>query len=157
MNTENSMIQRIEALPEARKNTILETMWLLGKLQLIDNYTIETLVRASEQVEMKGAKAVSREDFYEQEQRDDEADNMPDGPTINFENPTERDKQMIDAYVKGTWKPFETKLDNDTVLVDGYGTMCRYQAVSKAISCIDKDLKYAFTRAANGPAYKEAK
>lgn len=77
MNTENSMIQRIEALPEARKNTILETMWLLGKLQLIDNYTIETLVRASEQVEAEGAKAVSREDFYEQEQRDDEADNTP--------------------------------------------------------------------------------
>ena len=127
MNNESSMIQRIEALPEARKNTILETMWLLGKLQLIDNYTIETLVRASEQVEMKGAKAVSREDFYEQEQRDDEADNTP-------------------------------MSDRDTVLVEGIGTMLRIQAAAQSHKCVNDDrLRDAYTKAANGPAYKEEK
>lgn len=128
MNTEKSMIQRIEALPEARKSTILETLWLMGKLHSVDDSDIETLVRASEQVETEGAKvAVRREDFYEQEQRDDEADNTPNS-------------------------------DRDTVLVEGIGTMLRSQARTLTEYPFNqRALREAYEKAANGPAYKEAK
>lgn len=143
MNHESSMIQRIEALPEARKNTILTAIWLktlTGTCGAVYTTDIETLVKASEQVETEGANGYvaftdigfrtaspSLEDFYEQEQRDDEADNTP-------------------------------KSDRDTVLVDGIGTMLRIQAASCACERrSDHNLTLAYQNAAYGPAYKEAK